>query len=211
MKQFVKIAALLVAGWAQSSFAIVGVSVAGGTSTFKVKNKDLGTSYDIKTQTLAASVHLDPIPLVPISFGIQALVPSTTSNKDEEFKEFAGTDLSLEIKAWTPIALFNITPYAKVGYTVMGKFAVKAIRDFSGEEVKVPVTYDSTGHHIAIGLRYSPIPLFGLLLEYQSQVIELKPTESTGSTTVLGASVDYDQYKVKGEVSTILLGLDLKI
>ncbi len=207
MKSLWIFAAVTLFSWTKLSVAIISVEAMTGSTTFELKNSALETKHDVKAQTLGVGLHLDPIPLVPISFGIQALLPVTTSNNDDAFPEYAGSDISAQIAAWSPIALWKITPFVKLGATIIGKAVTKANRTIAGVTTKVPVDYNTTGSHVSLGLRYGPIPFLNLVLEYQLATLTLKPTKD--ETDISG--INSMNYKYKGTAASMLLGLEVRL
>ena len=47
-------------------------------------------------------------------------------------KETTGHELSVEVMVWSPIDLFNITPYLKAGYIPYGAYTFAGTYDLEG-------------------------------------------------------------------------------
>lgn len=139
---------------------------------------DVGkTSVDGDELTLA--VHLDPIPLVPVAFGLSLSHVNFSGESDPaklSFDDIVGQEYVAEVMAWVPIGLFGFKPYGKVGYTVGGNYKFKGLVDAGSPPSTDPesYTYTPAGTHLSIGLKWSPLPLIGILAEYKMSDQELK-------------------------------------
>ncbi len=174
------------------------------TNTSKAKGAD---GSDIKGNELKAAAHLSPIPLVPIGFG--ASVSTVTYEKDEPaVKDFQGLEGSLEITAWLPFVPV-VTPYAKLGYILFGAYGLDSnVPDpITGTATETKTTFKPKGTTIALGLKWSPLPLVGVLLEYDMRQTTLEADEvKVNGTKVAAGGSDLD---VKS--NTVLLGVEIGI
>lgn len=142
--------------------------------------------------TLAA--HLDPIPLVPIAFGLSLSHVNFSGETDPaklSFDDIVGQEYAAEVMAWVPIGLFGFKPYGKLGYTIGGNYKFKGVLDAGSTASTDPAsyTYTPSGTHLSIGLKWSPLPLIGILAEYKMSNQELKksgrPTAKYETTSLL--------------------------
>ena len=135
------------------AFAIFDAQLLVGQTTLKADSDEYsGTRTDV-------AFHLDPIPLVPIGFGLNL----STQTVEKDGLEIQGVIVSPEIYAWFPFGSFK--PYAKIGVALGSKFKGDTMVPVGGVLTKAAVTYDYTGSHIGVGLIYSLVPLVGILLE----------------------------------------------
>lgn len=185
---------------AQALLGPSSMSLKGNASSFLTEDASLSGH-----QT-GLVVHLDPIPLVPIGFGLGITIPATvkgdyTSSGTAVDVSFSGLLIDLQVMAWSPVSLFGLTPYGKLGYIVSGSYKV----DFSTALLSGSMVYDSTGSIVALGVNYSLLPLIGVLFEFnlRNETIKLKElkgglTGATGGTNTASSS-------------NILLGLEVGI
>ena len=124
-------------------------------------------STGIKTMDTVLGVHFDPIPLVPVSFGlsyglqqwdkddlgVKGITTATTAE---------GSKLSLEVKAWLPIPI-GITPYAKIGVPILSTVNIEIKSENPTSTFKYE--YSETGFDLAVGVRKSLVPLIGIFFE----------------------------------------------
>lgn len=144
---------------------------------------------------LTLAVHLDPIPLVPVGFGLSLSHVNFSGQKsltEVNFEDAVGQDYVFEIMAWLPFDLFGVTPYAKVGSTIGGNYKLKNTIDpneVNQNSQPEDVTYKPEGSHLSVGLNWSPLPLIGILVEYKNSDQKLKksgrPTQEYKSTSLL--------------------------
>lgn len=112
---------------------------------------------------LKAAFHLDPIPLVPIGFGI-SLAQSTWDKSDKLVtKGIDGLDIGLELEAWLPFDLAGFEPYAKLGYTLGGAYLVS----YENTLGDYKLAYKPSGTYIAAGLKYKFLLRLGVMLEVE--------------------------------------------
>lgn len=199
------LAALVLLLNATPAWAIFDAQVFYGqrNSTSKAKG---AASDTIKGNELKAAAHLSPIPLVPIGFG--ASVSTVTYEKDEpSYKDFSGLEGSLEVTAWLPFVPV-ITPYAKLGYIVFGGYAFESDLVTPGAATtEMKTTFKPKGTTAAVGLRWSPVPLVGLMLEYDMRQVTLEADEvKMNGLKVSAAGSDLD---VKS--NTVLFGVQIGI
>ncbi len=113
---------------------------------------------------LKAAVHLDPIPLVPIGFGLSLGQSTWDKSTKLDFKSVDGFEIGLEVEAWLPIELAGFEPYAKVGYTVAGAYVVTKEDPTLGT---YKLAYKPKGTYIAAGLKYKFLMRLGVMLEVE--------------------------------------------
>lgn len=199
---------------ATNAHAWVFVDLWGGTRTGQLQmapgDKSMktiqGTEYGISTR-------LDPIPMVPVSFGFTGIgysYPGTNANKgalsDEllSASEVVDYDLSAEmsmaglvvgpdIMVWFPMPF--VQPYAHAGWV----WGTETQQDLFTAESKTGVTpdtklqyeldslYTTRGNNLAFGVRLKPVRFFGAFLEYAMHW-NVRTRETT--TGVVHASVD---------------------
>ena len=127
---------------------------------------------DYKGTENKLSVYLDPIPLVPVGFGVtmaQATVTTEVLGAEVEQKQ---SETTLDVTAWLPMGIAGFKPYAKLGYVVAGKYESST---------------DVSGTKMAAGLRYSPLPLFGVMLELEKSAMKLGEASIDNMGILLGA------------------------
>jgi hypothetical protein len=150
----------------ENGFSLIQGRLALGTRTLA------SDDYSPSGNEQSLSIHLDPVPLIPVSFGLNAsnialrknLAPKVTS---EDYTEFG-----LEVMGWIPLVPI-IKPYAKLRYVLLSKLKTKADAG--------TFSFDSSGTLISIGGEYSIIPFVSAFVEYGLGPLSLKPEK--GDTT----------------------------
>lgn len=153
-----------------SSFAFFDVEAMVGKRWYKFENTGAETS-NVASQEINIAAHLDPIPLIPIGFGLG--VTSGTLKKgdmDSSISEAKLLEVDFEVKAWIPMVPV-VTPYVKVKVPLSSKLSVKG--DSYSQESKL------TGMHLNVGIQIPIIPLLKVTVEagkgmQSSEITEVK-------------------------------------
>jgi len=154
---------------ASSAFALVAGQVQVGKRWAEFEPGEGQDKYGAQATEMVASVHVDPIPLVPVSAGA-SLALQTWNAADFNAKTAAGSELGLEVMAWVPMVPF-LTPYAKLRYVVMGKILTEGEVTETNELTGIPVTSKTaaqratSGFHLNLGAKFSVLPLVSVLVE----------------------------------------------
>ena len=186
-------------------YSIFDLQLFGGQRSAGMKPTG-GTSSTITGSEMKAAAHLDPIPLVPIGFGLAATSLSfTKDNSKLTFDKITGSEVSFEVMAWIPKMIISLEPYVKVGYVLTGAYDMTAKANNSlGVPVKAKSLYKASGYDLAAGVTYSPLPLIGFILEADKRMETLKSDKITvdGITVPKGADI-------KNDSLSFLLGLEV--
>lgn len=207
-----------------NAFALVGVEAGVGQRSSKVVYDTpvaTGKSKTIKGNEYFANVLFDPIPVVPVAFGLAVQVHSDDrSDVDKDIIDdtitaaggqsalwtktasaiHAGTYYGPMIKVWAPIPF--VKPYLKYAY-LMGKEVTTVDYDIHttsnstliGTSVKGTETSDHTGADLDIGIGYTPIKLINIFLEYSIHSGKSKVVDqSIEETTVAGTTSTVKSY-----------------
>ena len=199
---------------ASNAFAIVsGQIYGGGKSTFYeyVDKNNKETMKQVGGVEYGASVHVDPVPLVPFSLGlfarkstldIKAVVEDSVGDFSSEESPFSmsysgsvdGMIYGPEVMAWLAFKLW--IPYLRVSY-ILGKYNEKVTAEASSSDITLPISaavtykseYDASGLGIGIGVQYRPFKLVGFTLEYSILTETLKLKKVTANTKSVDAGV----------------------
>jgi hypothetical protein len=166
-----------------------------------------GNSSNTESGTeLKAAAHLDPIPLVPVGFGLSLSQINWDKSDKLNYKSLDGFEVGLEVEAWLPIDLGGLQFYGKLGYTVLGAY-VATTELTAGQDIKL--AYKPSGTYIAVGAKYNFLMRLGVMLEVESGNRELEFDEVKD----LPAGVDASAFKSKGEATntSFLLGVQAGI
>lgn len=167
---------------ASPAMAIFNVQVMGGqrSSDFDVSGN--GEDFDESGSELRFAAHLDPIPLVPVAFGVSF---AQTTFDDVDFGSGSkgkvdGTDIDLEVEAWLPLDIAGLLPFAKLGYTIAGKYE----SSFDGVDTKI--NYKPSGVNLSVGVKYEFLLRLGVLaqVEFGNRKLEFDKAEGFASNLV---------------------------
>lgn len=153
--------------FSSSSFAFFDVEGMVGKRWYKFESTG-STTTNVASQEVDLAVHLDPIPLVPVAFGVGLL--SGDLNKDDfasGVTEAKVIEADIEVKAWLSMVPF-VTPYVRIKVPAYARLAVKGKTELDstlpGEEDYAYV-YKLSGYHANVGILYPIIPLVRVTLE----------------------------------------------
>ena len=148
-------------------WAVPGYSLINGKLQMAPSYKlEVGNpSISLSGSLTKVAVHVDPIPLVPVSAGItSSMIDATATSGGTDYKD-TGAVVGLELMAWSPVELLSLTPYLRFNTVIQGSYTREAgISSY---------TADVSGSGTAIGVSYSPVPLIALLLEYDTGSLKL--------------------------------------
>ncbi|WP_141734966.1 hypothetical protein [Oligoflexus tunisiensis] len=190
---------------ASPAFALFDAQVLTGNRSTDFK---LGSTSSTESgQELKAAAHLDPIPLVPVGFGLSLSQINWDKSNKLGIKSMDGFEVGLEVEAWLPIELGGLEIYGKLGYTVFGAYVATFDEATTGQEVKM--AFKPSGTYIAAGVKYNFLLRLGVMLEIESGSRELEFDEFEN----LPAGVSADTLKVSGDApnTSILLGVQAGI
>lgn len=145
------------------------------------------------------SLHLSPIPLLPVAGGFYLL------KHDYSDDDLTGTQLGLEVMAWLPFDIANLTVFGKLGIGLNGAYKVKDL-DF-GDGVPVDVTQKvSSAQKMSVGVKWSPLVLVSLLaqLDYFSE-------KWTPDFDLNGSNLKPDDSALKVSGTSFLVGVEVGI
>ena len=193
---------------ASSAFALIDAEALVGRRWYT-----LGTdpASKISSQEVAVAAHLDPIPLIPISFG--ARVAMGTLNEGQVKNAFGASSIDqatvaeagLDVMAWIPLVPI-ITPYVRLNIPVYGVWAVKGkVNTLIAGDVALAQQAKLSGTQVSIGAKYSVLPLVKVLFEANYGKETWKPSEFTvaGQTIPSGT----ESYTLNSQA--VFLGLEV--
>ena len=197
--------ALLHAG---SAFALIDVEALAGKRWYKL---DLTPQQDVSATEVALAAHIDPIPLVPVSFGARV---SQAALNTKDLKNYYGAasvstasvlEAGLDIMIWVPLVPI-FTPYARLNIPVYGVWKVAGSAT-NGSATPRDFTHDArvSGAQLSVGFKYSPLPLIGVLLEVNHAAETWKETESK----VAGQSLAVDAKNHVLTSNALFLGVEV--
>jgi hypothetical protein len=183
----------------QKAFALIDAQLLLGKRWAEFKT-DSATS-NVQAIETVVSAHLDPIPLIPVSFGLRLGYQDWNEDDFRGADTITSMDLGVEMMAWLPIVPF-VTPYGKAGYSFYTPFVneYKGSSTIEGQtfESDYKQVYNGTAIHFALGILY-PVPVIPLLtfmfeLGMSQGTMEVEELESNGAKVTLssGEASDLD-------------------
>jgi hypothetical protein len=164
-----------------------------------------GEKSGVQSQEIALAAHLDPIPLVPVSFG--ASVAIGTLRKDDIGGDTGSVvEPALEVCGWLPMVPF-VTPYARLKIPVMSTLIMKGKTDLGTEEVDYVATSKLSGYHLNVGAKWSPLPVVKLLVEIGKGM----ETSKLDEYKLDGSKEDVDAESVKANSDNFMIGVEIGI
>ena len=157
---------------------------------------------NVTATELQLTAQVDPIPLVPIGFGL-TIATSQMKVTDSNVDKYNALFVVPHISAWVPNPT-DFKPFARVGYAVYGTIAGSG-KTAAG--VDVAEAYTATGLWVGAGVKYSILPLVAAILEYQIFNPKVKVNKLEVAGTDFSSAVDTPTLST----STILLGVEAGI
>jgi hypothetical protein len=160
--------------WSSSSFALIDAQLEVGQRNATWEQDS--TSTKTSSQVLRASVHLDPIPLVPVSFGLGAYSETWKVNAtDHGLTSLQSFTVTPEVLAWIPLG--DLRPFARLGYSILSGYSGKAALGTGAAATTGTMALAGSGLHLGAGLEWNipVVPLLSIIggLEYASERVKL--------------------------------------
>ncbi len=162
---------------AMPAFALIEgeLSVGQRDGTFKT---DGASGKSLTGTTVQLAGHLDPIPLVPISFGLRIINETYSPTIAKHgLKDLTSTAFVPEVSAWIPL-LGDIKPFARVGYTLVSAYKGRMEASVLGATVAGDVVYESKGVRLAAGVNYSFMPFVSISAAVEQSSEKLSTSEA---------------------------------
>jgi hypothetical protein len=197
MRLFVCVSTFL---WSVSAAAFFDGDVSLGRRSGSFEKDGQSKTLDSSVTSLAA--HLDPIPLVPVSFGLRFYSENYQATvATHGVKSLTSTAVVPEVTAWFPFG--DLAPFARIGYTAISTYAGTAEVTVANTTTSGSVAYKSTGSRVTVGLNYSVLPLISVTAAFERSMETLSMTEGKiGSTDLKASSSD-----IKYNSNALLLGV----
>lgn len=195
---------VLLAMISQPAFALINAELFMGSSSVKFKAFPDTKEGDLSGTHMNVSVLVDPIPLVPVAFGLGIQQPTLTGKIDGNEYDLKGVSFDLLVKAWSPVSLSGFTPYGKLALTIAGGFK----STWDGNEL----VYKNSGTSLALGVSYSVIPLVAVLFELGMPAQDMEVDSAKGKDVPTTVSLNLQKGK-KGTLSgtNLLIGVQAGI
>lgn len=193
---------LCVMSSAASAFISAEAQIGRGSYTLKADSD----SYKYSGTDIMLSASIDPIPLVPVGFGLSLSLPNYKSEESDSKETFTGALVGLEVLGWVPGPL-PVRPYARLGYTILGGFTAN-----TNDVPKVEAETTVRGVYAGVGIGYSVIPLLEITAEYKyTPGADLTITKVTIDGTDVTSALTSADKKSTFSGGTILVGARLGI
>ena len=189
MRSILRIAGISLIGlWSTAGFSFFDAEAFYGstTSTLKYSLSDGDHTASVKGTEIGAALQIDPVPVVPVSFGL-LVTQSTRDTKSIAEAEAAdllkdsifgggGTSSATStsktllygpvVKVWFPLF---VKPYFRLAY-MTGAEVQDSSYDIEGTTLQAKISpktiYTTTATQMSLGLDYSPTKMVELFAEY---------------------------------------------
>jgi hypothetical protein len=160
------------------------------------------TSKSLGSSVTSLAAHMDPIPLIPVSFGLRFYSETYgASLSDHGVKSLTSTAVVPEVTGWLPLG--DLAPFVRIGYTAISTYSGTAQTTIAGVPTTGNVAWKSTGSRLSAGLSYSVLPLVSILAALERSMETLSMTEGKiGSVDIKASSPN-----IKFNSSALLLGV----
>lgn len=137
------------------------------------------------------SLHFDPFPAVPVSFGAIYLNQGfAVDNETHKSTSFAGAIVGPEIMAWVPTGA-SLAPYLKAAYALVGygkKFDSALTEsasnmEFQSEKKESTLLYSGSGPRAAAGVNWAAFRYVSFMAEYSMTWSKIKATKLEDGVT----------------------------
>jgi hypothetical protein len=152
----------------------------------------------------SVAVLIDPLPLIPIAFGVGASFPQGNLRDSNDNKlSYTGHQFDVEIMAWSPISLSSLTPYLRAGHIIAGSSTYTQI-------AKIPVSIGShtspagaenkyrlgaAGNFVGLGLRFDFLAVISFMGEARVQISQLPVQQVDFAGTDITDDVPKQSYR----------------
>ncbi len=167
----------------ESSFAFLNFN--GAVARRWNETGSSGDKFGSKSDALILSAHIDPIPLVPVSFG---LMTSFEKIDNKDWGDGCGsaplwTDVGAEVKAWLPIPGTGISPFLGVRYFLWSQMQANCTDTFENILTTSKVTLSKDGLTFIPGISYHVAPLVSIFAMAEIFEGKLKAKVDNSSST----------------------------
>lgn len=186
------------------SYALFDAQLLIGSRSGDVDDSEFNSS----DFTLAA--HVDPIPLVPVAFGVYLNQTTWDVNAaDHGFSEGTGLEAGLQVYAWLPIGIAGLKPYAKLGLPIYSAHKFDGSMELLGESVDYSTVAQTSGTHLSFGASWSPVPLLpvAVLLEVDVGSQKFETIEATAGGSDLDDALTTSDYSSTSFLVGVQAGL----
>jgi len=191
------------------AMALFDLQLLIGQRSGTLKDTDSGDSDKIKGSEVQLAGHVDPIPLVPVAFGLYLANYNMNDIDNANLKSATGLEGGFQVYAWLPLGIIGVKPYAKLSLPLYS--AIKVDGTVAGEldgvatDFSTSIQAETSGMHLHFGLGWSPIPLVTLLAEANISDQKLKSKE----VKVAGQKVDGMDFKRDYKSTAFLVGVEI--
>jgi Outer membrane protein beta-barrel domain len=186
--------------FASSAWALIDAQVEVGarSGTFEAA----GGSKTLNATTIEAAGHLDPIPLVPVSFGLRLISDTYQATTESHgVKSLTSYSVAPEVTAWFPFG--DLKPFARLGYTVFSQYTGTATVGTTDGTVK----FKSMGLRVAAGVEWDLLPLISLTGAVERSSEKLSMTSGTINGFDIKASSTDTNYNNNALLVGVKVGL----
>ena len=155
-RKWIALAFLL--SWTNSAYCLINAEAFYGKRWYQTKDSN-GSKLRPTGTDVTIGVNIDPIPLVPVSFGVSySLIELNKSGLGSasvaEINQFG-----LDLKIWAPMVPI-VTPYVRGRYILSSKLKISYDNDSTmNTNTKI------SGYVVGLGVDYKIVPMFHAQLE----------------------------------------------
>ncbi|MCB9228258.1 MAG: hypothetical protein H6618_01465 [Deltaproteobacteria bacterium] len=176
-----------------------------------------GNAHSLSASELGATLLLDPIPLVPVGFGLSVLSQTfSPSVADHGVDKLEGLVIAPEVQAWIPFLPIPLVPYGRVSY-VIGAYKASTELAVLNSSFVANYVLKGSGTQVGIGAKFEPIPLpilsLSLLFEVNMRFYNFDDKSSEIISQPAGSIISDTSALDKGKWNStmLLLGVEAGI
>ena len=193
-----KLFAVSIALGTSLAVSATGYGFVGGQAKIGQRSGTFGTGdtkFNFKGTETQISGQLDPIPILPVGFGL-TLANVNVQLKDAPVNTATGILPTIFVWGWVPNPS-DFKPFIRIGYTALGRL--------SGSKPGSKLNYTVSGTQLGLGVEYGIFGPLSALVEFDLENAKVNPNKVEYGGVDVTSNVEKTDFKS----NVILVGVDV--